>query len=113
MIRYVTVNLSSQIKEKLKALGDSYEDMVMEEDLPGMLKMIKKIATGRGANSIVLESQRLIKMKMTGDADEDVIKTINKFKESVDQLRYERTDQQVLEGLIDGLFVVYSHITNH
>jgi len=105
LIKYITVNLSSQIKEKLKALGESYENLVIAEDLAGMLKVIKKIATGRGANSIVLESQRLIKMKMTGDTDDDVIRTINKFKELVDQLRFERTDKQVLEGLIDGLFV--------
>jgi len=105
VIKYISVNISSQIEEKLKALGESYEDLVMKEDLPGMLKVIKKIATGRGANSIVLESQTLIRMKMSGETDDDVIKTINKFKESVDQLRYERSDKQVLEGLIDGLFV--------
>jgi len=105
LIRYVTVNISSSIKEKLKALGEIYEDMVINEDLPGILKIIKKIATERGANSIVLESQRLIRIKMSGESEDDVIKTINKFKESVDQLRYERTDKQVLEGLIDGLFV--------
>jgi len=105
IIKFIHLTISNQIQEKLKATGENYVRLITTEDLPGLIKLLKQVATGKGANSIVLESQRLIRMKLVGGTNNDVIKTINDFKEAVDQLRYERTDKEVLDGLIDGLFV--------
>jgi len=74
-------------------------------DILDLIKLIKKCATGRGTSSIVIDGQRLMNMVLLGESPSMVLKTINEFTEAVEQLKDNRDDKQIVQGLLNGIFI--------
>jgi len=94
--RIIIQSLSIEIKDMLQNEGETFNNLMMGNDLLELLKLIKKCATGRGTSSVVIDGQRLMNMVLMGDSPSMVLKTINEFTEGVEQLKDNRNDSEIV-----------------
>ena len=105
VLKYIMTHLSKEIEDMLEREGE-FEAHVGKSDIINMLKIIKKCATGRGSSSVVLDGQRIMNMRLKGESAEQILSTVNEFSENVVQLRDGRTDKEVVDGLLNGMFMM-------
>jgi len=103
--KYIMQHLSKEILDALKRHKE-YEDCICSDDIIGMMRIIKHCATGRGSSSVVLDGQRIMNMRLKGESTELILSTVNDFSDNVAQLREGRSDKEVVDGLLNGIFLV-------
>jgi len=107
VVRYMNINVSPWIREKVKSIGNAYTDMSKKEDVIGIMGHLKRISTGKGAANVIADAREFLLIS-TKDVLKDMSfdKVVFDFEEAHDQLMNGRTAEQVLKGIIDGQFVL-------
>ena len=107
VVRYMNINVSPWIKEKVKGLGSAYTDMSKQEDVKGILAHLKRISNGKGAANVIADAREFLLI-----SSKEVLKDMSSnkivvdFEEAHDQLMNGRSAEEVLKGIIDGQFVL-------
>ena len=102
--KIIVQNIGKEVKDMLQ-LEPEYKKHFKEDNIVEMIKIIKRCSTGRGTSSVVLDGQRIMNMRLLGDTAPLILKTVNDFSEAVDQLKEGRTDKEIIEGLLSGIFL--------
>ena len=102
--KIIIQNIGKEVKDMLQ-LEPNYKKYLKEDNIVEMMKIIKRCSTGRGTSSVVLDGQRIMNMRLIGDTAPLILKTVNEFSEAVDQLKEGRTEKEIIEGLLSGIFL--------
>jgi len=103
--KYIVQHLGTEIKEMLINEGPEYRQALIEDNIKDLMKVIKKVAMGRGNSSVVLDGQAVMNMKLKNDSILSILTAVNTFKEKVEQLKEGRTDKEIVNGLLNGVFL--------
>ena len=103
--KYIMQHLSKEILDMLKRHKE-YDNCICSDYIIGMMRIIKHCATGRGSSSVVLDGQRIMNMRLKGESTELILSTVNDFSDNVAQLKEGRSDKEVVDGLLNGIFMV-------
>jgi len=101
LCKYINVNLDKGLRDKVNVKRTKINELLTNNDLLGVVKLVKKLATGGGTSTVVLDSQSFLNLR----AGESYAEFTVAFRDTLEQLKSNRSIEEVFKGIVNGHFV--------